>query len=38
MDDLPIPLRPAFASPYPGDEEVLRRIERRIRELQAEQA
>ena len=34
MDDVPIPLRPAFESPYPSDEEVLRRIERRIRELQ----
>jgi formylmethanofuran dehydrogenase subunit B len=34
MDDVPIPLRPAFASPYPGDEEVLRKIERRVRELQ----
>jgi formylmethanofuran dehydrogenase subunit B len=33
MGDVPIPLRPAFASPYPGDEEVLRRIETRIREL-----
>ena len=34
MDDVPIPLRPAFESPYPSDEEVLRRIERRVRELQ----
>ncbi len=34
MDDVPIPLRPAFASPYPSDEEVLRRLEGRIRELQ----
>src|SRR5438105_986257 len=34
MDDVPIPLRPAFESPYPSDEEVLKRIERRIRELQ----
>ena len=34
MDDVPIPLRPAFDSPYPADEEVLRKIERRIRELQ----
>ena len=34
MDDVPIPLRPAFESPYPSDEEVLKRIEKRIRELQ----
>lgn len=34
MDDVPIPLRPAFASPYPSDLDVLRRIEARIRELQ----
>jgi formylmethanofuran dehydrogenase subunit B len=34
MDDVPIPLRPAFASPYPTDEEVLKQMERRIRELQ----
>jgi formylmethanofuran dehydrogenase subunit B len=34
MDDVPIPLRPAFASPYPSDQDVLTRIERRVRELQ----
>jgi formylmethanofuran dehydrogenase subunit B len=34
MDDVPIPLRPAFDSPYPSDEQVLKRIEKRIRELQ----
>ncbi len=34
MDDVPIPLRPAFDSPYPSDEEVLTKIERRIRERQ----
>src|ERR1700730_16159952 len=34
MDDVPIPLRPAFESPYPSDEEVLKRIEKRIRQLQ----
>jgi formylmethanofuran dehydrogenase subunit B len=34
MDDVPIPLRPAFDSPYPGDEEVLKAMEKRIRELQ----
>ncbi len=32
MDDIPITLRPAFESPYPSDEEVLRKIERRVRE------
>jgi formylmethanofuran dehydrogenase subunit B len=31
MDDVPIPLRPAFESPYPGDYEVLSAIERRVR-------
>jgi formylmethanofuran dehydrogenase subunit B len=36
MDDVPIPLRPAFPSPYPTDEEVLVRLERRIRAVQAE--
>jgi formylmethanofuran dehydrogenase subunit B len=35
MDDVPIPLRPAFDSPYPSDEEVLRRIDKRVRELLA---
>src|SRR5258708_6865251 len=34
MDDVPISLRPAFESPYPGDETVLRAIEQRVRELQ----
>ncbi len=34
MDDVPIPLRPAFDSPYPSDEDVLQRIEKRVRELQ----
>lgn len=34
MDDVPIPLRPAFDSPYPSDEVVLKGIEKRIRELQ----
>lgn len=36
MDDVPIPLRPAFDSPYPSDQTVLQAIERRIRALQAE--
>jgi formylmethanofuran dehydrogenase subunit B len=35
MDDVPIPLRPAFESPYPSDQEVLTRLERRIRQLLA---
>lgn len=34
MDDVPIPLRPAFESPFPSDETILRAIEKRIRELQ----
>jgi len=34
MDDVPIPLRPAFASPYPSDEDVLKKIETRVREMQ----
>src|SRR2546421_10858458 len=34
MDDVPIPLRPAFESPYPSDETVLRAMEKRIREIQ----
>ena len=35
MDDIPIPLRPAFASPNPSDLEILEGIERRVRELKA---
>ena len=35
MDDVPIPLRPAFESPLPSDEAVLRGIERRVKELKA---
>ncbi len=35
MDDVPIPLRPAFPSPLPSDEVILRGIERRVRELKA---
>lgn len=34
MDDVPLPLRPAFPSPYPSDEEVLKRLELAIRYLQ----
>ena len=33
MDDVPIPLRPAFASPHPSDQEVLAEIERRVKEI-----
>jgi formylmethanofuran dehydrogenase subunit B len=37
MDDIPIPLRPAFSSPHPSDLDVLQGIERRVRQLKAEQ-
>lgn len=37
MDDVPIPLRPAFESPHPSDLDVLQGIERRVRELKATQ-
>jgi formylmethanofuran dehydrogenase subunit B len=37
MDDVPIPLRPAFESPFPSDLEILSGIERRVRELKAAQ-
>jgi formylmethanofuran dehydrogenase subunit B len=30
MDEIPLPLRPALASPYPTDEEVIRRIRRAV--------
>ncbi len=33
MDDVPIPLRPAFKSPHPSDLEILRGIETRVRQL-----
>ncbi len=33
MDDVPIPLRPAFDSPYPSDEEILTAIRKRVHEL-----
>ncbi|WP_166827009.1 formylmethanofuran dehydrogenase subunit B [Thalassoroseus pseudoceratinae] len=36
MDDIPIPLRPAFKSPYKSDYEVLKAIETRIRAKQLE--
>ncbi len=35
MDDVPIPLRPAFDSPHPSDYEILKGIERRVRELKS---
>lgn len=34
MDDVPIPLRPAFQSPYRSDYEILKAIEQRIRQKQ----
>ena len=33
MDDVPLPLRPAIASRYPSDYEILSQLESRIREL-----
>ena len=33
MDDVPIPLRPAFASPHPSDYEVLTQIENRVKTI-----
>jgi formylmethanofuran dehydrogenase subunit B len=33
MDDVPIPLRPAFESPHPSDLSILTGIEKRVREL-----
>lgn len=36
MDDVPIPLRPAFESPNPSDYDVLKGIEREVRRLQME--
>ncbi|MEK6248164.1 MAG: formylmethanofuran dehydrogenase subunit B, partial [Planctomycetales bacterium] len=35
MDDVPIPLRPAFDSPHPRDFDVLSNLERRVREIKA---
>jgi hypothetical protein len=34
MDDIPIPLRPAFDSPFKSDFEALKAIETRIRQRQ----
>jgi len=33
MDDVPIPLRPAFESPYPSDQELLVGMEKRVKQL-----
>ncbi len=33
MDDVPIPLRPAFESPHPSDFDVLTNIERRVKAI-----
>ncbi len=33
MDDVPITLRPALESTYPGDQEVLEAIRDRVKEL-----
>ena len=30
MDEIPLPLKPALKSPYPTDEEVVRRISQAI--------
>ncbi len=30
MDEIPLPLRPALKSPYPTDEEIIRRIYRAV--------
>jgi hypothetical protein len=30
MDEIPLPLRPALKSPYPTDEEVIRRIKQAV--------
>lgn len=35
MDDVPIPLRPAFESPHPSDLEVLTALEKRVKEIKA---
>lgn len=35
MDDVPIPLRPAFPSPHPSDFEVLSQIEQRVKRIVA---
>lgn len=37
MDDVPIPLRPAFPSPFPSDLKILKGIEQRVQQLKNEQ-
>ena len=37
MDDIPIPLRPAFESPFPSDLDILKPLVKRIRELKRAQ-
>lgn len=36
LDDVPIPLRPAFDSPFPSDLEILSGIEKRVKQLKAD--
>jgi len=38
LDDVPLPLRPALDSPYPSDQDVLAKIEKRILELKQQPA
>jgi formylmethanofuran dehydrogenase subunit B len=38
MDDVPIPLRPAFESPHPSDFDVLTGIEKRVKEILADRS
>ena len=33
MDDVSIPLRPAFEAPFPDDETILKKIKKRVHEL-----
>ncbi len=35
MDDVPIPLRPAFDSPHPSDFDLLSKLEQRVKEIKA---
>jgi len=36
MDDVPIPLRPAFESPHPSDYHILDALEKRVKEIAAQ--
>ncbi len=38
MDDVPIPLRPAYASSHPSDYDILKGIESRVRQLASQRA